>query len=248
MKLSVVTVCRNSARTIRQTLESFLEQDHPEKELVVVDGASTDETPAIVRSLSDGTFRILSEPDRGLYDAMNKGLALFTGDAVGFLNSDDRYKDKECLARIAAALEQADISFGDLDFVKDHPDRTIARRWRGSPFEKGSFRRGWMPAHPTFYVRRRVVESVGRFDLSYPIAADYDYMLRALELTSFHSAYIAYPLIDMTMGGKSTASMLSYVKGNLQALRSRRIWLRAGYLDAALVSKPLRKLGQFLPR
>lgn len=248
MKISVVTVCRNSAQTITHTLESFLDQNHPDKELVVVDGASTDRTLAIVQSYSNDTFKILSEPDRGLYDAMNKGLAFFAGDAVGFLNSDDRFKDSFSLTRIAAALEEADIVFANLDFVQDHERRRVTRRWRGSPFRKGEFRRGWMPAHPTFYVKRQVVETVGRFDLSYPIAADYDYMLRALELTSFQSRYLDLSLVEMMAGGKSNAGMLSYLKSNLQALRSRRAWLNAGVVDAALIAKPMRKLNQFFPK
>jgi glycosyltransferase involved in cell wall biosynthesis len=248
MKLSVVTVCRNSEKTIRHTLESFLQQTHPHKELVVVDGASTDDTLAIVRSFADASFKILSEPDRGLYDAMNKGLARFTGDAVGFLNSDDRFKDRFSLTRIAAALEDSDIVFADLDFVQDHENRNVTRRWRGSPFRKGAFRQGWMPAHPTFYVRRPVVDTVGRFDLSYPIASDYDYMLRALELTDFRSRYLDVSLVEMMAGGKSNAGLLSYLKSNLQALRSRRAWLNAGVIDKAMVAKPLRKINQFFPK
>jgi glycosyltransferase involved in cell wall biosynthesis len=248
MKISVVTVCRNSARTIRHTLESFFAQTHADKELVVVDGASTDETLSIVASFGGGNVVVISERDRGIYDAMNKGLAAFSGDAVGFLNSDDRFKDGGTLARIAGGLEDADIVFGNLDFVEDHEKAKVIRRWRGAPFRPGAFARGWMPAHPTFYARRAVVDAVGWFDLAFPIAADYDYMLRALELNHFRSKFLDVPLIDMMVGGASTAGIRSYLNGNLQSLRSRQTWLRSGFVDAALVAKPLRKLTQFLAR
>jgi glycosyltransferase involved in cell wall biosynthesis len=246
MKVSVVTVCRNSATTIAFTIESWLRQSHADKELLIVDGASTDATLSVVDTFRSDGIRLISEPDRGLYDAMNKGLANFSGDAVGFLNSDDRFKDDGALARIAAALATADIVHGNLDFVADHRSREIVRRWRGSPYRRGAFAGGWMPAHPTFYVRRAVVDAVGRFDLRYRIAADYDYMLRALELREFRSAFIDAVLVDMMSGGNSTAGLGAYLASNLESLRSRQQWLHAGTIDAALFAKPLRKLAQFL--
>jgi glycosyltransferase involved in cell wall biosynthesis len=248
VRISVVTVSFNSARTIGHTVESFLRQSHPDKELVIVDGASRDATLAIVRSLAGDGVTVVSEPDDGIYDAMNKGLALFGGDAVGFLNSDDRFKDEDALAHIAAGLEAADIVFGDLDFVDDHERRHIVRRWRGSPYRPRAFAAGWMPPHPTFYVRRAVVDSVGRFDTAFRIAADYDFMLRAMELHGFRAAMIDRVLIDMMQGGDSTSGLKAYVRSNFEALRSRRKWLNSGSLDSALVAKPLRKLGQFLLR
>jgi len=245
MKISVVTVCLNSSRTIAHTIESFLRQDHADKELVVIDGASADDTRGIVASFEDERIRLLSEPDRGLYDAMNKGLRLFSGDAVGFLNSDDRFRDRDALAHIAAGLDAADIVYGNLDFVREHESRQVVRRWRGAPFRKGAFAEGWMPPHPTFYARRRVVETVGFFDLRYRIAADYDYMLRALEPHDFRALLIEHVLVDMARGGKSTSGVGAVLRGNIEALHSRRQWLRTGRMDRAFVAKPLRKLGQF---
>ncbi len=248
MRISVVTVTMNSARTIGRTIESFLRQSHVDRELVVIDGASRDQTVDIVRSYAGDNVVLVSEPDDGIYDAMNKGLATFAGEAVGFLNSDDRFTDGGALAAVAAGLAEADIVHGNIDFVAASERREVVRQWRGSPFQAGAFATGWMPPHPTFYVRRRVVETVGAFDTRYEIGADYDFMLRAMELNGFRTAFVDRVLVDMMTGGKSTRSIGAYVRGNLEAWRSRRAWLGAGVLDAALIAKPLRKLGQFLPR
>ena len=167
------------------------------------------------------------------------------GDAVGFLNADDRYADGRVLSRIAAALSEADIAFGNLDFVADQESQKVVRRWRGTPYQKGAFRRGWMPAHPTFYVRRAVADSAGWFDTRYRVAADYDFMLRALELGNFRATFIDSVLIHMAQGGVSTHGVAAYVRHNREALLSRRRWLGAGLVDYALLAKPLRKLTQF---
>lgn len=244
MKISVVTVCRNAAATISRALESFFQQDHPGKELVVVDGASTDETVAIARSFACDGVKIISEPDQGLYDAMNKGLRTFEGEAVGFLNADDSFHDSGALSAIAASLESADICYGDLDVVRD--PRRVVRRWRCTPWRRGGFRSGWMPPHPTFYCRRRVVENVGAFDLRYRLAADYDFMLRALELGAYVPARIPRVLVDMGDGGLSSGSVSARIRHNLEALDSRRRWLGAWMVDYALFAKPLGKVTQFV--
>ncbi|MER8421485.1 glycosyltransferase family 2 protein [Mesorhizobium sp. M1329] len=248
MRISVLTVCWNSAATIRHTVESFLAQDHGDKELVIIDGNSSDGTMAIVRSYPQDQIRMISEPDTGMYDALNKGLRLYTGDAVGVLNSDDCFHDRTALGRISAGLEQADILHGDLDFVEDHLTKRVVRRWRAEARPAKGFRTGWMPAHPTFYVTRKVADVVGGFDLSLKVASDYDWMLRAVELHGFQTAATGHVLVDMMVGGASTRSIVSHIWHNLEALRSRRRWLGAGPLDYALLAKPARKLGQFLSK
>ena len=248
MKISVVTVCFNAAAVFAPTIESVLEQDHPEKEHIVLDGASTDGTQDVVARYAGEGVRLVSEPDRGMYDALNKGLRLFAGEAFGALNADDAYHDRTALSRIAEALATADIAHGDLDFVENHEDKRVVRRWRARERPRGGFRTGWMPAHPTFYVRRRVAETVGDFDLSLKTAADYDWMLRAVELHGFSVATVPGVLVDMMQGGKSTASLSSYVRHNLESLSARRRWLNAGLVDAALLAKPARKIGQFMAR
>ncbi|QIA24733.1 glycosyltransferase family 2 protein [Mesorhizobium sp. AA22] len=248
MRISVLTVCWNSAATIRHTVDSFFAQDHQDKELVVVDGGSSDETLTIVRSYPQDRIQLVSEPDRGMYDALNKGLRLYTGDAVGVLNSDDCFHDHTVLTRISAELEQADIVHGNLDFVEDHFKKRVIRRWRAAPRPAKGFRTGWMPAHPTFYVRRKVAEAVGIFDLSLKVASDYDWMLRAVDLHQFNCATTNNTLVDMMVGGASTRDLRSYIEHNIEALRSRRRWLGSGIIDYALVAKPVRKLGQLFPR
>ena len=244
MKVSVVTVCRNAQATIAGTLESFFAQDHPDKELVVVDGASTDGTLAIVRGFAHPAMTVISERDAGLYDAMNKGLGAFTGDAVGFLNADDRFADAGALAAIDGALGESEVAYGDLDVVRPSDDR-IVRRWRSTAWRKGAFRQGWMPPHPTFYCRRVAVARIGRFDLGYRLAADYDFMLRALELHDFRVARLERVLVRMGDGGRSSAGLRARLQHNLEALAARRRWLGAGLVDAALIAKPARKLAQF---
>ncbi|MER9969295.1 glycosyltransferase family 2 protein [Mesorhizobium sp. M0060] len=248
MKISVLTVCWNSAATIGHTIDSFLVQDHGDKELVIVDGNSSDETLSIVRSYPQDQMRVVSEPDSGMYDALNKGLSLYTGDAVGVLNSDDCFHDHTALRRVSAGLEHTDIVHGDLDFVENHLNKRVVRRWRAAPRPAKGFRTGWMPAHPTFYVKRKVADTVGEFDLNLKVASDYDWMLRAVELHGFRSAAISHVLVDMMVGGASTRNLASHIGHNLEALQSRRRWLGSGSFDYALVAKPLRKVKQLFLR
>ena len=183
---------------------------------------------SIVRSYPQEQIRLVSEPDRGMYDALNKGLALYTGEAIGALNADDASTTAPCSARSAAALADADIVHGHLDFVDDHDSKRVVRRWRAEPRPRHGFRSGWMPAHPTFYVRRGVAEKVGSFDLSLKVSSDYDWMLRAVELHGFSVATMDQVLVDMMVGGASTRSLRSHIGHNLEALRSRRRWLGSG--------------------
>src|SRR6202140_1847761 len=154
MKISVVTASYNSEATIGFTIESFLKQKHPEKEMLVVDGGSTDATLKVVASFGSDAIRVVSEKDDRVYDAMNKGLRRFQGDAVGFLNSDDTFHDPDALGDIAAAMQDSDIVYGDLNMVTDHCTKRLVRSWRGGAFHRYSFQLGWVPPHPTFYMRR----------------------------------------------------------------------------------------------
>lgn len=241
MKISVITVCRNVEPTIRQTLDSFYAQDHADKELVVIDGCSTDRTLEIIGEYKGRGLSLLSEPDKGIYDALNKGLHRYTGDAVGALNADDAFHDRFVLSRIADALERNETVFGNLDFVNNHSEKKVVRKWRGSKLPRSGFRTGWMPAHPTFYARRSVIEKVGLFDTRFKIAADYDWMLRALEFHANSSAHLDAVLVDMMVGGVSTANFKSTITIATECLQSRRKWLGSGYLDWALFAKPLRQ-------
>ena len=204
MKISVVTASYNSEATIGFTIESFLEQNHPEKEMLVIDGASSDATVKIVESFGSDAIRVFSEKDKGVYDAMNKGFHLFQGDAVGFLNSDDTFHDSRALADIAAAMQDSDIVYGDLNMVTDHRTKRLVRSWRGGTFKRYSFQLGWVPPIPRSTCAGRWPKKVGDYDLSYITTADYDYMLRALALNNFRVRYIPRVIADFQMGGIST--------------------------------------------
>jgi glycosyltransferase len=244
MKISVVIACFNSEATIGFTIESFLKQSHPDKEMLVIDGTSRDGTLKIVESFGSDAIRVFSEPDKGVYDAMNKGFHLFQGDAIGFLNSDDTFHDANVLADIAAGLEQADIVYGDLNMVTDHRTKRLARVWRGGTFHRNSFQLGWVPPHPTFYMRKEVAKKVGDYDLSYVTTADYDYMLRALTLNDFRVRYLPRVIADFQMGGISTSGLGVTIRGNLECLRSRRAHLNAPIMDAAFFLRFLRRIFQ----
>ena len=244
MKISVITASYNSETTIGFTVESFLGQNHADKELLVVDGASTDATLKIVESFGSDAIRVISEQDKGVYDAMNKGFRLFRGDVVGFLNSDDTFHDSNALTDIAAAMQDSDIVYGDLDMVTDHRTKRLVRSWRGGTFRRYSFQLGWVPPHPTFYMRREVVQKVGDYDLSYVTTADYDYMLRALALNDFRVRYLPRVIADFQMGGISTRGWRVSAQGNLECLRSRRVHLHAPVIDAAFFLRFLRRVLQ----
>jgi glycosyltransferase len=237
MKISVITVCRNSAGTIAGTIQSFLSQTYPNKELLVIDGASADGTLRIAKKLVSADIRIISERDNGMYDAMNKGLRLYTGDAVGFLNADDTFHDTGALARVADGLRNAEAVHSGLVFVENHQTKKTLRTWKGEPFKRGQFRWGWLPPHPTFYIRRSLAQKTGEFDTSYGNAADYDYMLRALELHAESSAYVPGPLVDFLAGGASSG-MKSVLLANVGCLKSRQKHLGAPLIDLAFFLKP----------
>jgi glycosyltransferase involved in cell wall biosynthesis len=244
MKISVLTVAWNSAETLGQTIESFLRQTHEDKEMIIVDGGSTDGTENLVRSYASPWIQFLSEKDDGMYDALNKALQLYSGDAFGVLNSDDLFAHSDVLSQIDAGLIRDEMVHGSLDFVESHDTAKVVRVWTGTNPPKGGFRSGWMPAHPTFYVRRKVQETVGLFSTDYSIASDYDWMLRAIELHSFTLGLVSDPMVKMRIGGKSTRSVRSTIKHNHEALLSRREHLKVGVFDVASIMKPLRKIAQ----
>ena len=210
----------------------------------MVDGGSTDHTLTIVRGFASSEIRVVSEKHRGIFKAMNNGLRLFTGEAVGFLDSDDRFHDDTALERIAEGLTRADAVHGGVEMVMDHMTKRLVRSWRGEPFRRGSFRWGWMPPHPSFYIRRALAEKTGEFDLRYPIAADYDFMLRALELHATRTQYVPGALVDFMVGGNSSGNFSKVLRANLECLRSRRENLGSPFIDSALFAKPLRKIQQ----
>ena len=227
MKITVVTATYNSARTLRDTLESVLSQTYGDMEYILTDGGSTDGTLDLVREYEprfQGRMRWVSEPDGGIYDAMNKGIRMATGEVVGLLNSDDVFCDAHVLEDIAACFDarQVDCVYGNLLFCRDNDLDRIVRIWKGSPYSEGAFMRGWHPAHPTFYARRTCYEQYGYYDTGVRVSADFDLMLRFLDIHKVSNAYLDRFIVKMRMGGESTGNLRLIVTGNRNILRAMR--------------------------
>lgn len=243
--ISIITPTFNSAATLRDTLESIHRQDYPELEHIVVDGGSTDSTLAILTEF-DPAPRLLSGPDKGLYDAINKGLSLAKGEIIGVLNSDDFYCHGWVISRVAAEMnrQNADVAYGDLCYITPGKHRRIVRYWRSGQFRRERFLYGWMPPHPTFFVRRSVYERLGGFDLSLKTAADYELMLRFLYRHELKTVYLPEVLVYMRTGGLSNASWKHRLKANRE---DREAWNRNGLKPYFFTTwlKPLRKIPQY---
>lgn len=224
MRISVVTVTFNSAATLRDTLDSVTAQTYGNVEQVIIDGGSGDATLECVRRHGKRVAYCVSERDRGIYDAMNKGWRAASGDIIGFLNSDDVYSDPDALQWIAEAFRDDAIEacYGDLVYVRRDDLSRVVRYWQSRPFEAGLFARGWQPPHPTLYLRRSVFERCGGFDLRYRIQSDFDFCLRTFEKVKVASRYVPKVLVKMRVGGESNRSLRNVVRGNLEAYRSCR--------------------------
>lgn len=245
MKISIITITYNSAKTLHRALESVQAQTYPAIEHIIVDGASTDGTREIVERyvVEHKNVRFVSEPDKGIYSALNKGIQMATGDVIGFLHSDDVLFSPDSIGQIAAAFsnKEIDVVYGDLQYC--HGEKVI-RRWRSNAFKTSSLKFGWMPPHPTVYVRRKVYEQVGEYDEWFHISADYDMMLRIFK-GGYQSYYIPEVLVRMETGGasnKNTKARLSKTQEDYIALKKNNVG--AGYLTVAF--KQLRKVRQFL--
>ena len=246
MKISIVTVAYNSALTIADTLKSVESQTHRDIEYIVVDGASKDETVDIVRTRSTRVSKLVSEPDHGIYDAMNKGASMASGQLIGFLNADDVLECPDSIAVLNEFAErtQADSIHSDLVYVRGNDLSQIVRYWKAGEFRQNRLRLGWMPPHPTFYVQRQQFISLGGFNTKLRIAADYEFMLRFLNRPGVKSSYIDQVMIRMRLGGVSNRSISAIwrkMHEDLEALRENEV----GGLFT-LFCKNLRKLPQFV--
>ena len=209
-KISIITICYNSEKTISKTLKSLKSQTFKDFEHIVIDGGSIDRTINIIKkeNISD---KIISEKDKGIYDAFNKGILNSTGEIIGFLNSDDVFNDVDTLEKIVKSFgNKNDCVFGDIIYTDT--ENKVIRIWKGSPFVKGAFKKGWMPAHPTFYCKRKIYEKFGVYDDSYKIAGDFELMMRFLEKKKIYSKYVPAILVNMKIGGVSNRSIKSKIK------------------------------------
>ena len=211
IKVSIVTVCFNSAATIRDTIESVISQDYSNIEYIIVDGSSKDETMDIVREYMDKIDILISEPDDGIYDAMNKGIRAATGDVLGLLNSDDIYSDSSSVGKLVRCMNDAgtDTVFADLVIVDPSNLDRVLRYYDSSSFQLGRLRYGWMPAHPTLLVKRRLYEKYGYFSLNYRIASDFEMVVRLLHTAHSSFAYLPSVVVKMRAGGMSTSGLKS---------------------------------------
>lgn len=244
LKISVITVSYNAQSTIEQCVQSVISQDYQNIEYVIIDGNSSDGTVSILEKYKKYIHVFVSEPDKGIYDAMNKGIALASGDIIGILNADDFFADSHTLTVVSDAFKNntTDIVYGDLDYIK--PDGSTFRKWRSGPYKKGMFNLGWMPPHPTFYCRKEVFNRLGNYSLEYGTAADYELMLRFIHFNQLQVYYIARVLVKMSTGGVSNRNINNRVKAlifDMRAMYKNKVL----FPPIALLFKPLRKLGQF---
>jgi glycosyltransferase involved in cell wall biosynthesis len=246
LKISVITVTYNSAETLETTLQSLIEQDYAEREYIIVDGGSTDGTLQIINKYRSHFAQVISEKDNGLYDALNKGIALSTGDVIGILHSDDFYQHSKVLSHYADTFAKsgAEAVYADLYYVDRINTDKIIRKWHSGNYHARSFYRGWMPPHPTFFVKREVYQKFGDFDLNFKTAADYELMLRFILNHKIRIAYLNEFTVKMRMGGASNASVNNRVKANQE---DRKAWKKNGLTPMfyTLYLKPLRKISQF---
>lgn len=252
MKISIITITYNSAKTLPRALESVRSQTYGDIEHIIIDGASTDGTVEIIKNYSKGPsdkvpstkeVRWVSEPDGGIYDALNKGIRMATGDVIGFLHSDDVLYSPDSIGQIAAAFEstKADVVYGDLQYCNGDK---VTRRWRSNAFKPSSLKFGWMPPHPTLYVRREVYEQVGEYDSWFRISADYDMILRIFT-AGYKTHYIPQVLVSMETGGASNRD----AKARLSKTQEDYFVLKKNHVGAGLLTvacKQLRKVRQFL--
>lgn len=248
MKISVITATYNSAATVRDTLVSVSKQLHPDIEHLIIDGGSSDETFTIVREFSHVSCSI-SEKDEGIYDAMNKGVDMATGDVIGILNSDDFYNHDKVLSMVAKAFEDETVEavYGDLQYVHPLNTNKVTRTWKSGPFRKENFYYGWMPPHPTFFLRKTIYEKYGKFNTTLRTAADYELMLRILLKYGIKAKYIPQVLVKMRAGGVSNASVKNRIIANNEDRMAWKINGLKPYIFT-LTLKPIRKISQFIIR
>ena len=245
MKVSIITATYNSANTIIDTINSVKNQTYPNIQHLIIDGLSTDNTVEIINT-SNFKGDIYSEKDKGIYDAMNKGISLAKGEIIGILNSDDFYADDSVIKDVVKIFEETncDAVYGDLVYVDSVDTKIVKRNWVSGSYKRENFLKGWMPPHPTFFVRKDLYAKYGNFNISLSSAADYELMLRFLYKYNVKLAYLQKTLVQMRVGGKSNISINNRVIANLE---DRKAWKINGLKPCwyTLYLKPLRKLSQF---
>ena len=251
MKMSIITVTYNSASTLNDCITSVRTQNYSDIEHIIIDGGSKDGTLSLLNSKSDGFANIISEPDKGIYDAMNKGIKLATGEIIVFLNSDDFYINQKVISRVVREFERdplLDACYADLIYVDQFDTSKIIRFMKSSKFKEGLFSKGWCPPHPTFFVRRSVFKKFGNFDLNFRFASDVDLMMRFLEKYKIKSQYISEVWVKMRMGGISNKNLKNIWLQNkeiIQSFNKNKIQIN---LFKFLIFKIISRIVQFFKR
>ena len=247
MKVSIITVTYNSALTIEDTIQSVLEQTYPNIEYIIIDGESTDDTLQKIEPYSDKLSKFVSEKDSGMYDALNKGIKLATGDIIGILNSDDFYTDKFVIEEVVKIFleEHSDAVYADLQYVDSNHTNKIIRNWKSGNYKPGDFLYGWMPPHPTFFVKKDIYRKFGNFSMELKSAADYELMLRFIHKHQIRLSYLKRVIVKMRAGGMSNSSLKNRMRANKE---DRKAWSMNQITPRfyTLWFKPLRKILQYL--
>lgn len=248
MKVSIITATYNSSNTIIDTLTSLENQSYKNIEYIIIDGASKDNTLEIIKKYSTKVSKIISEPDKGIYDALNKGIEVSTGDIIGFLHSDDILAYPTAIEDLVNTLmnEQSQAIYADLEYVSKENTSNVVRRWISGNYKHSNLKKGWMPPHPTFFMKRNLYKQYGSFDLNFKISADYDSLLRYLWLNNISVSYLPKVVTKMRVGGESNRSFLNILKKtkeDILALKKNNIfWIYP------LLMKNLSKLPQFIKK
>ncbi|CAN5894797.1 glycosyltransferase family 2 protein [soil metagenome] len=246
MKVSIITVTYNSEKYLQDCIESVIKQRYPDIEHIIIDGKSTDNTVAIIQQYESKISRWISETDKGMYDGLNKGMLMATGDIIGILNSDDMLDSDDVITRIVQSFkeQETDAVYGDLEYVDANDTNKIIRIWHGKPFKRYRFRYGWMPAHPTFYIKRSLIEQFGFYLNHYYTAADYEFMARYLYKHRVKAYYLQMLVVKMRIGGQSNKNFRQRLRANRRdylAMKKNKI----PFAFVVSILKPLIKVHQF---
>jgi len=245
MKISIITVCYNSQETIEKTIQSVISQDYPNIEYIIIDGNSSDKTMEIVNKYRNDIATVLSEKDEGLYFALNKGIAIATGDVIGILHSDDFYPSKDILSKISIVFKRDNCQgvYGDLEYVSK--ENNVIRKWIAGAYSKGLFLKGWMPPHPALFIKKEAYITHGDFNTNLRFSADYELMLRMIHKNNLTISYLPGVFVKMRVGGKSNLSISNRIKANIE---DRLAWKLNGLKPWPITRflKPLLKLRQFI--
>lgn len=249
LKISIITVCYNSDSTIESTIKSVINQEYSNIEYIIVDGKSKDNTLQIIEKYKDKISKVVSEKDDGIYFAINKGIELATGDVIGILHADDVYADNTVIKQVVDLFEKSnsDAVYGDLQYVNKEDINKVVRNWKSGIYKEGLFLKGWMPPHPTFFVKAHCYKKHGHFNTVLKSAADYELMLRLIHKYKCTVSYIPHVLVKMRVGGKSNVSIKNRILANREDKKAWKLnGLNPGMLT--IIRKPLSKIAQFIKK